>query len=184
MIRELGEAFEELTGHISGVVLGTVENVGDRENEGKVRVRVSELGENFLTTWAPIAAPMAGRDRGVWMIPEKGDEAVVMFQRGRVDYPVVVGFLWNGKDAAPSPSVRERMIRSKNGHTIRMIDSTPTEGGNRGALVIEDAHHNQIVLTNGKITIRARGVLELSGNTVVIRSSGVTRIVSPTPNPI
>ena len=147
-------------------------------------VRVPELGENFLTTWAPVAAPMAGAGRGVWMMPEVGDEAVVMFQRGDVDFPVVVGFLWNGRDTAPSSSVRERLIRSRNGHTIRLIDSTPTQGGNRGAVVIEDAHGNHIVLTNGKVVVQATGVLELSGATVVIRSAGVARVVSPTANPI
>jgi phage baseplate assembly protein V len=172
------------SGRIYGAVLGTVEDVDDPDRQGRIRVRVPELGQNFLTTWAPIAAVMAGDDRGAWILPEVGDEAVVVFQRGAVDYPIVVGFVWNGIDRAPSTSVRERLIRSKNGHTIRLIDSTPTGGGNKGAVVVEDAHGNHIVLTNGKVTVRSKGVLELSGATVIIRSAGVARVVSPTGNPI
>ena len=172
------------TGKVDGVVLGTVENVDDPDHQGRVRVRIVELGENFLTTWAPIASPMAGKDRGSWFVPEVGDEAVVSFQRGDVNYPIVVGFVWNGEDTAPSTAVRERLIRSKNGHTIRLIDSTETAGGNRGAVVIEDGHGNHIVLTNGKVTIQSTGVLELSGQRVIITSSGVPRVVSPTGNPI
>jgi phage baseplate assembly protein V len=172
------------SGTINGAVLGTVEDVDDPDKQGRIRVRVPELGQNFLTTWAPIASVMAGDDRGAWILPEVGDEAVVLFQRGSVDYPIVVGFVWNGIDRAPSTSVRERLIRSKNGHTIRLIDSTPTGGGNKGAIVVEDAHGNHIVLTNGKVTVRSKGVLELSGSTVIIRSAGVSRVVSPTGNPI
>jgi phage baseplate assembly protein V len=179
-----GPSGPSTSGLIAGAVLGVVEDVDDPERQGKVRVRVPELGQNFLTTWAPIAALMAGDDRGAWMLPEVGDEAVVIFRRGDVNYPIVVGFVWNGVDRAPSTSVRERLIRSRNGHTIRLIDSTPTAGGNRGAVVVEDAHGNQIVLTNGKVTVRSRGVLELAGATVVIRTAGVTRVVSPTPNPL
>ncbi len=179
-----GPAHGSPSGRIYGAVLGTVEKVNDPDNQGRVRVRICELGQNLLTTWAPIASLMAGDDRGTWIIPEVGDEAVVVFQRGVVDYPIVVGFVWNGVDRAPSTSVRERLIRSKNGHTIRLIDSTPTRGGNKGAVVVEDAHGNHVVLTNGKVTVRSQGVLELSGSTVIIRSAGVARIVSPTGNPI
>ena len=168
----------------AGVVIGIVVDVDDPKMEGRVRVTYPFLGSEARTDWAPIAAPMAGKDRGVWMMPEVDDEAVLAFERNDPSRPIVLGFMWNGFDTAPSPDVRERMIRSVNGHTIRFLDSTPTAGGNRGGIVIEDAHQNQIVLTNGKVTIRAAGVLELDAGVVMITTAGVTRIVSPTPNPI
>ena len=51
---------------------------------------------------AAIASAMAGNDRGVWFVPEIDDEAVVAFDRGDPSWPIVLGFLWNGVDAAPS----------------------------------------------------------------------------------
>lgn len=168
----------------AGAVRATVVDVDDPRGEGRVKVTFPFLGSPSRSAWATIAAPMAGRDRGVWMVPEVGDEAVVVFERGDPSSPIVLGFTWNGVDTPPSTAVRERVIRSVNGHTIRFIDSTPTSGGNRGGIVIEDSHNNRIVLTNGKITISTPGVLELDGAVVMIRSSGVSRIVSPTPNPI
>ncbi len=39
-------------------------------------------------------------------------------------------------------------------------------------------------MTNGKVTVRSVGILELEGATVVINSMGLRRVVSPTPNPI
>lgn len=170
-------------GKIYGAVLGQVAAVDDPSHIGRVAVTVPALGTNYLN-WAPVAAPMAGDDRGCWLMPQVGDEAVILFEQGDVSFPIVVGFLWNGKDRPPSTSVRERMIRSFNGHTIRLIDSTPTPGGNKGAVVIEDAHHNQIVLTDGKVTVLSKGVLELKGTVIVLTSVGVSRVVSPTSNPI
>lgn len=156
----------------------------DPEGQGRVRVRLAWLGDDTPSNWAPIAAPMAGNDRGCWFIPEVGDECVVGFDRGDPSHPIVLGFLWNGVDAAPSTAVRERMIRSLNGHTIRFIDSTPTSGGNAGALAIEDASGNSIVLANGKVTIHSVGVLELDAATIVLTSNGVRRVVTPNANPV
>jgi uncharacterized protein involved in type VI secretion and phage assembly len=168
----------------AGAVLGLVADVDDPQGQGRIRVTFPFLAGDASSAWAPIAAPMAGKGRGVWMVPEVGDEVVVVFERGDASSPIVIGFLWNGVDTAPSTAVRERLIRSVNGHTIRFIDSTPTSGGNKGGIVIEDAHDNRIVLTNGKVTISTPGVLELDAATVMVKSSGVARIVSPTPNPI
>ena len=166
------------------VWIGVVADVDDPDGEGKVRLYFPWLNESTLSDWAPIAAPMAGPDYGTWFVPEVGNEAVCAFERGDVNHPIVLGFMWNGFDAPPSPAVRERMIRSVNGHTIRFLDSTPTDGGNSGAMVIEDSSGNQIVLTNGKVTIRALGVLELEGGVIVLNTAGVRRVVSPSPNAI
>jgi len=166
------------------VWLGVVVDVDDPEGQGRVRVSFPFLGNDTPSAWAPIASAMAGNDYGTWFIPEVGDEAVVAFDRGDVSYPIVLGFVWNGVDRAPSTAVRERMLRSVNGHTIRLLDSTPTQDGNRGGVVVEDAHGNQIVLTNGKVTVFSVGVLELAGAQIVLNTAGVPRIVSPSANAI
>ncbi|HSO69802.1 MAG TPA: phage baseplate assembly protein V [Arachnia sp.] len=172
------------SGRIPGLVIGQVEDVNDPLGQGRVRVRFGWLSSPTLSNWAPIASMMAGNDRGAWFIPEVGDEAVLAFDRGDPSYPIVLGFLWNGVDAAPSTSVRERMIRSVNGHTIRLLDSTPTSGGNAGGIAIEDASGNSIVLTNGKVTVHSVGVLELDAAAIVLTSAGVRRVVTPNANPI
>ncbi len=49
-----------------------------------------------------------------------------------------------------------------------------------GALVIEDAHGNAITMSNGKITIRSQGVLELTSPHITLNG----RVVAPSGNPI
>jgi uncharacterized protein involved in type VI secretion and phage assembly len=169
---------------IVGLVLGTVVDLDHPDGEGAVRVEYAAQHGRPISRWAPIACPMAGDDRGVWMEPEIGDEALLGFHLGDPNRPYVLGFLWNGKARPPSSAVRERVIRSVNGHTIRFIDSTPTPGGNKGALAIEDSSGNRIVLTNGKVTIKSKGVLELDAPTVVIGGATYRRVVTPNRNPI
>jgi len=113
------------------------------------------------------------------LMPEVQDEVLIGFDQGATRTPYVVGFLWNGVDSPPSQDVRDRRIMSANGHTIRFLDSTPS-GGSLGALVIEDGHGNAITMSNGKITIRATGVLEVTAPTITLNG----RIVAPNGNPI
>ena len=75
------------------------------------------------------------------------------------------------------------MFKSKNGHTIRFLDSTPA-GGDKGAIVIEDAHKNRITLSNAQITIRSTGTLVLEGANIVLRVNGVYRAVAHNGNVI
>ena len=86
----------------AGVVLGIVDDVDDPLGQGRVRVTFPFLGSDAPSNWAPIAAPMAGKDRGFFMVPELGDEAVVLFERGDPSYPIIIGFTYNGQDSTPA----------------------------------------------------------------------------------
>lgn len=70
----------------------------------------------------------AGKERGVYFMPEVGDEVVVGFEMGNINQPVILGALWSDVDAAPpgvdgSASNNIRMIRSRAGHEITFDDS-------------------------------------------------------------
>jgi uncharacterized protein involved in type VI secretion and phage assembly len=168
---------------IDGVMVGTVLDVNDPMGQGRIRIHFPWLGGQSESYWAPIAAPMAGKERGVFFMPEVGDEALVAFDRGDVNHPYVLGFLWNGRDDTPSTSVRERMIKTVNGHAIRFLDSTPANG-DHGAVIIEDGNGNRITLSNGKITIKSVAVLELDAPSITLKGPGYRRVVTPNNNPI
>jgi uncharacterized protein involved in type VI secretion and phage assembly len=166
----------KIPGQLPGVAIGIVL---ERDGKGRVKLSYPWLDATLRSDWMPVAAGMSGGGSGVFMMPEKGDEVVVAFLHGRFESPVVVGFLWNGVDKPPSNDPRERMICSRNGHKIRFIDSTPNLG-DKGALVIEDAHGNTITLSNGKISLSATAILEITAPTVTING----RVVQPSPSPI
>jgi uncharacterized protein involved in type VI secretion and phage assembly len=162
-----------------GVVPGLVTNVDDPLHQGRVKVTFPWLDGEHETDWVRIATLMAGNQRGSFFMPEPRDEVLVAFEHGNPRVPYVIGFLWNGQDHPPADNVHDRKLVSVNGHTIRFIDSTPV-GGSKGALIIEDAHGNRIVMSNGKITVASTGVLELRGATLTLNG----RVVAPNANPI
>jgi uncharacterized protein involved in type VI secretion and phage assembly len=168
---------------VNGVVVGLVTSVEDPEQQGRIKVHFPWLDEGHETDWIRIATLMAGNNRGSFFMPEVGDEVLVAFEHGDARFPYVIGFLWNGQDAPPGSHVRDRIFKSKNGHQIRFLDSTPGSG-DQGGIVVEDAHHNRITLTNGQIKVQALGVLVLEGASVIINVAGVPRVVAPTPNAI
>ena len=170
--------------HISGLMTAKVADVDDPLGHGRVRLSYLTMPGTAISNWTQIASAMGGHDRGIWFVPEVGDIAVVGFERGSIDSPYILGFVWNDKDKAPSTAVRERMIRSVNGHTIRFLDSTPNKG-NKGALAIEDGHGNSVVLTNGSVRVTSKGQLELyAAGAMHLSGPGYRRRILPNNNPI
>jgi len=159
-----------------GFVIGKIVDVNDTEGLGRVKVRYPHLSDT-LTEWSSVASIMAGGDRGCFFMPEVDDEVLVAPQQGDWNHPFVLGFVWNQVQGPPSTDPRQRMIKSKNGHTIRFVDSTPTNG-NQGAIIIEDPHGNKITMTDWGISIHAIGTLDISAGGAInimgrpVRSTG------------
>lgn len=162
---------------IDGVVPGKVDSEPDEL--GRVRVRLSYLGGDNRTYWAPIATFMSGADRGSWIMPEKGDDVLVAFEHGNADKPYVIGFLWNGQNRPPSTERRTRMWRSVNGHEIIMRDPE-VASGDSGSVTIRDAHGNEIIMANASITIRSVGTLQLLAPNILFNN----RALDPSTRPV
>lgn len=160
-----------------GIVIGKVTRVKDPDGLGRIQVNYPWLS-GPEERWVSVAAPMAGGGRGAFFMPEVDDEVLLAFDHGDTDHPYVIGFLWNPQQKPPSSDERQRMIRSKNGHTIRFVDSTPGNG-NQGALIIEDGHGNVVTMTNGRMVIKAIGKLEISGAEVTLQNRPVLPIGGP-----
>ena len=86
----------------AGVEPAIVTNNVDPDGMHRVKVRLvlnangGEDGEE--TGWLRIVTPMAGNKRGLFILPEVGDEVLVAFQGGDVNNAFVLGAMWNGKD--------------------------------------------------------------------------------------
>ena len=76
--------------------------------------------EDSSTPWIRVATPMASPGGGIFFRPEIGDEVMVDFENGNMERPYVVGSLYSKNNTQPWQG--ERVIVSKNGHTIRFTD--------------------------------------------------------------
>ena len=59
-----------------GVVVGIVTNNQDPDGLHRVKVRFPWLSNDVESNWARVAAPMTGKDRGTYFLPEVDDEVV------------------------------------------------------------------------------------------------------------
>ena len=160
---------------VPGVVIGIVKQV----RAGEVILEFPWLDQSYRTNWVPIAAPMSGKKRCMFLMPEVEDEVLVAFEHGNFDHPFVIGCLWNGEDQPPTNDIQLRLLHSVNGHEIAIYDPD-VRGGDKGYIRLKDAHGNEIELANGQITIRSVGMLTIQAPTVTING----RLVAPVGPPI
>lgn len=164
---------------LAGVAVGIVTNVNDPERQGRVKVRLPWLDDQHESDWARVAAPGAGGERGLMLLPEIDDEVLVAFEQGDINRPYVLGGLWNGKDKPPIPGpvragkVERRAFKTRAGHTLSFSD----EDG-KGSITITTAGGQQIILDDqapGKIRIACGGEIEIAGQggKLSIGASGV-----------
>ena len=98
-----------------GVVIAIVKNLHDPEGQGRIEVQFPWLSDSLRSSWAPVAAPLAGKQRGMFFMPEVDDEVLVAFEHGSFNHPYVVGYLWNGKDLPPEADSNNRVISNTRG---------------------------------------------------------------------
>lgn len=180
---------------IYGVVIGTVTDLKDPKNLGRVKVQfpwlsgkskpsdensIQEDTKNNESYWTRIATTMTGANRGTWFMPEIDDEVLVAFEHGDPDHPYIVGFLWNGQDKPPRTDPKKRLIRSLNGHEIELYDPE-VNLGDRGYIRLKDAHGNLIELANGRITVSSKSGVEIAAPSVVINGRPVALTAPGTP---
>jgi uncharacterized protein involved in type VI secretion and phage assembly len=138
---------------------------------------------------------MAGKDRGVYFLPEVNDEVLVAFERGDLRFPYVVGALWNGKDPPPvtnSDGKNDvRIIKTRKGHTLRFDDGTrgsvqlELNDGKKlliddDGIKLDDDKGNQLVIqtASGSMTLEAKGQLTLKAPAISIEASGTLDLKS------
>ncbi|MEM7581020.1 MAG: VgrG-related protein, partial [Cyanobacteria bacterium P01_A01_bin.80] len=112
------------------MMIGIVTNNNDPKKWGRVRVKFPTLTEEHESDWARVVSLGAGKNRGFDCLPEVDDEVLVGFEHGDIHRPLVVGNVWNGKDAPPTKvddsvsngKVRLRTFKTRIGHTLQFVD--------------------------------------------------------------
>ncbi len=134
-------------------VIGIVTDNKDPQKLGRVKVKIPVLNNTETTWWCPIVMLGAGKNRGWFFIPEKDDEVLVMFEHGDLDYPLIIGAFWNGKDKPPDKNDDKknsrRMIKSRSGSKITFDDDKNTltiEDGKGVGKIILDAENKKITI--------------------------------------
>ena len=184
-----------LPGLFFGGHLGEVVDLNDPASLSRVQVRIMSVDGptgHDAPIWARVACPFAGDNRGAFLLPDVGDEVLVIFQNGDPRFPVIVGGLWNGASQPPETISggrnQKKVIRSKNGVKVTLDDQdgqeqfiAETPGGQKvtlkdgpGAITIEDSNGNSVKLETSGITVTASAKLTVNAPQVAVSAGMVT----------
>lgn len=178
-VQREGEAGKEF-----GIITGIIKENWDEAHKGMVKVEfiLGEQGKN-LTGWIPVCTPYGGAGYGMYALPEIGDVAVIAFERGDRNCPIVIGSLWDNKNTLPADTAKEenteKCFRTKGGCSVLFSDeeekqkieiNTPKElkitieDENEKIILSDQPNENGIEIDskNGTITISAKSKIELS----------------------
>ena len=185
-----------------GPVVAQVSDSKDPLEQGRVKLTFPWLSETYVSDWARTVQPGAGKERGALVLPEVGDEVLVLFEQGDIRRPYVLGGLFNGVDTPPkgkpdlidgsSGAINRRSFVSRRGHRIDLIDEDGrTEGitlsttGDKLQLKMDSVDTKITVHSDGKVLIEGKGgvmidaassKLELKGSEVTITATSGVKI--------
>jgi phage protein D len=180
---------ESASGVRAGFMIGIVTNCDDPEDRGRVKVKFPALSEDKESDWARVVGMGAGKGRGFEWMPDVNDEVLVGFEQGDIHQPYIMGGLWNGVDKPfkkkgdylEGGHVVRRFIQTNNGksedsHLIIIDDSSSSPG-----ITIQDSKGNVIHIDTKKkkISIRAKGDIEIEGDNVKITGKTEVSIKAP-----
>jgi uncharacterized protein involved in type VI secretion and phage assembly len=149
-----------------------------------VRVQFPTLDDQE-SNWARLVTPMAGKERGLFLRPEVGDEVLCAFELGDPRRPYILGSLWSKVDPPPpddgdAGQNNWRFIRSRSGHIVRLDDTAGAEkieiiGKDEQRRVVIDVAGQkiQIVCDSGDVEVSApAGTVKVDGLTVEVKAAG------------
>jgi phage baseplate assembly protein gpV len=148
-----------------------IDNKDGQDNPGyRVKVKFPWLSDQETTFWARIAIPMAGPERGTYVLPEIDDQVLVVFEHGDIDRPIIVGALWSKQqepvEVNQSGKNNTKLIKSRCGHRIIFDDQ---QGGEK-ITIVDKTNKNKIVLdsVHKMVKIESDGDIEVTAKASVI----------------
>jgi len=176
----------------------------DPAGEGRIQIALPPaLAGGEVLAWARLAVPYAGKDRGLFLLPEPGDAVLVAFEGGDLAYPFVLGALWSSYAVPPlaaRPENGEKALVLKSGMRL-VFDERPgrsrilleTKGGQ--ALTLSDdpaglrletrqgaslrIEGDEILLEGGSLRVRSGGEVVVEGQSLRLRAGGELNLEAP-----
>ena len=175
LIQEENPALPE----IRGLYAGTVKAIdGDPNDQYRVQVMIPALKNSGDGIWAMMSQFYATSSAGSFFYPETGSEVIVGFMHGDPRFPVILGSLYNSKNApaeTPAQANPKKSIISAKKLTLEFDDENKvltlkTPGGNTiemddsGGITVKDSNGNSIKMASSGVTIDSAGSLTLKAS--------------------
>lgn len=150
---------------------GIVSQISDPQHLGRVRVTLPTY-DDVETDWMEVMLPGAGHQKGLVMLPDIGDQVLILFPHGNLSQGIVLGGLF-GHQSAPDwglvdQSVQRYTVQTPGGQWIQLDDA-------HQRIHLQNSHGSSIEMTPETVRIHAGTALEISapGQPVVISGDSI-----------
>lgn len=168
-----------------GVYVGIVTDNKDPDGWYRVKVRLvaQENGEasgpkSESTDWYEICTFGAGKDRGMYNLPEVNDQVLIAFENGDIAKGYVIGSIWNKDSKAIGDNTAgkndDRWYKSRSGSMLKFGDGSTTSVlmQSAGGHIIHEDDGGQILVKHSS----GNTSITLLSSDIKIKSSGDTYI--------
>ena len=172
---------------VGGLQVGIVDKFeADPDKELRVKVILPGIDAKAGSVWARLASPDAGKERGYFFRPEKGDEVVVGFFNEDPRQPVILGALFGSKSAAPKDCAELTEDNLKKGIVTKAGTKILFNDDKKASLSLETASKNKITLDDDKqlieISDQHKNKITLSKDGISIESAKDLKLAAPSGN--
>jgi len=122
----LAQTVEQLVERVGssyfGKYRGIVTDVDDPSNQCRIKATVTSVLGEATSGWALPAAPFAGDQHGMVMLPKVGSGVWIEFEAGQLDHPIWSGAWWAAGQRPEPQGNGIRVIVSEHGHRVILDD--------------------------------------------------------------
>lgn len=163
----LMELVERMRSRFYGKYRGTVTQVGEGAQLGKIKAKVPAVLGDLETGWCMPCVPYAGDQAAIAFLPEENAGVWIEFEGGDLSYPIWVGCYWHDGELPDRVAPKVKVIRTKGGQTIVLDDDDHS-------ITIVDANENSVTMDDSGVkVVRGTGKVEVSDGTVKVNDGAM-----------
>lgn len=145
----------------------------DPKGLGRVRVKFYWMNGSEKTPWIRVTSPHGGGGKGMFFIPEIGEEVIAGFEGDSALKPYVVGTVYHGaaSSAFSNGGNDVKALQTRSGNKVIMNDAA-------GSVFVEDKDGNSVLIDGaGNITIKAnKTVLIEATDEITFKTKKITML--------
>lgn len=126
----------------------------DPKGLGRIRVKFRWMQQG-QTPWIRVVSASGGGDKGMFIMPEVGEEVITEFEGGNPEQPFVIGATYNGgaKSSYGNSGNDMKALKTRSGNTILLNDAA-------GSITVTDKNGSSMAMDGaGNITVSSQTLI-------------------------
>jgi type VI secretion system secreted protein VgrG len=145
----------------------------DPKGLGRVRVKFHWMNGTEKTPWIRVTSPHGGGGKGMFFMPETGEEVIVGFEGDSPGKPYVIGTVYHGKasNAYSNGGNDVKALQTRSGNKVIMNDAD-------GSVFVEDKDGNSMLIDGaGNITVKSNNTVTIDAtNEITFKTKKITML--------